>query len=102
MRRSIPAVALLLVLAGIAGCGTRERDALRSQVAELERELAATAAAHAAKETELTTLRDELRATRAALSQAQMQAEGLTHDLERTLTELDQAKTALAQLQRRR
>jgi len=97
MRQMAMATAMVMLLAlGITGCGTKERDELRTQVGTLQQQLAQATKDNASKEAELTALRGQLQSAQDALAQSQSQAETLSHDLETTLAELNKTKEELA------
>ncbi len=98
---AMTAVALLVVL-GMTGCGTKERDELRVKVTELEQQLAQSTQAVTQKETELTALRGQLQTAQEANAQAQAQIESISRDLEQTLAELNHSKTELAALKKKK
>ncbi len=92
---ALAAIALITVL-GITGCGTKERDELRTKVTALEQQLAQSTSEASKMQAELTGLRGQLQTAQEGQAQAQSQIESLTRDLEQTLAELNQVKADLA------
>jgi len=84
--------AAAILLTGLSGCGTQERDALRAKVATLEQQLTQANSDLAAKESELTELRGNLQTAQSAQAQAQAQINSLNAELSRTKAELQKAK----------
>ena len=97
MRHTVRAATMLMLISlGVAGCGTKERDELRTKVNSLEQQLAQVTKDNASKEAELTAMRGELQNAQTALAESQSQAETLSRDLEQTLVELNDTKAQLA------
>ena len=93
MKRTVVALAAAaILLTGLSGCGTKERDALRVKVATLEQQLTQANSDLAAKESELTELRGNLQTAQSAQAQAQAQINSLNAELSRTKAELQKAK----------
>ena len=93
MKRTVVAItAAAILLTGLNGCGTKERDELRVKVAALEQQLTQTNSDLSAKETELTQTRDNLQAAQSAQAQIQSRLNNLTTELTRTKAELKKVK----------
>lgn len=82
MKRTVVAMtAAAILIIGLSGCGTKERDELRAKVATLEQQLTQANNDLAAKETELSTLRDNLQTAQNAQTQAQAKIDSLNAEL---------------------
>ena len=96
MKRTVVAfTAAAIILTGLSGCGTKERDELRAKVATLDQQLVQANSDLTAKESELTELRANLQAAQDAQGQAQAQLNSLSAELNRTKAQL--LKTMAAQ-----
>jgi len=97
MKRTVVAfMAAAILTTGLSGCVFKERDQLRTKVADLEQQLNAANAAIEAKDKDITMLRDNLQAAQSAEAQTQAQLNGLNAELNRTKAELEKAKASAA------
>ncbi len=87
---------LVVVLATLAGCDTKERDALKVQVATLSQDLATAQGALAVAETELTQTREELSAVTEKYLEIQAQLFDQSDVLATVNAELESVKSKLA------
>lgn len=93
MKRTVVAfTAAAILLTGLTGCGTKERDELRARVATLEQQLTKANSDLAAKESELSQVSGNLQTAQSAQAQAQAQIDSLTAELARTKAELQKTK----------
>jgi septal ring factor EnvC (AmiA/AmiB activator) len=94
MKRIVaPAIAGVLVLGLLTGCGAEEREALQKRVSSLQQELVTANNSLAAKESELTTLRAQLQSATDSQTQAAAEVAALTAELETVKADLAKAQT---------
>ena len=70
-----------VMLIGLAGCGTKERDELRAKVEQLDKQVAKVTSDIGEKDKAIAELTEKLQANDEALKQAQANVEALTADL---------------------
>ncbi len=99
MRRSMALVVAVALLAGVAGCGNKERDELRSKVTSLEQQLAKV---NSELEEKDVALRAASETGAQQLKQAQANIDALTADLVKIKEERDRLKAEVAQLRKRK